>query len=286
MGLLISEIKSDMKKTLITILLTIASIIGLCQSNQCVPKVGDLFDELKQLNSSKQRVTVYRDFLDFDFISFKPSHKRLDSTSVRVGYDEKENIKEIMINHVNKLYSYSLEVYEFKDHRIFLVKRPYGNSQFRYSPTAIYYSKNKEEHYMVNVKDQFQDGYDGHQLFENFPVGNLNDISCLMRLGNDLYPQDMIKISDGKIIFYSIIKYQFEISHSLDFEMMHFFIDGDCFKVLKIEQGSCIEDVFQKVSNADSNLIVFAKPSVFTYTTAPLWIFNGAHRYHFPHKSK
>jgi hypothetical protein len=275
-----------MKKTLGFILLIVTASSGLCQSNQSAPTVGKFFDELKQLKPDKRKVSSYRDFLGFDFISFKPSNERLDSTSVRVGYDEKENIKEIIVENSNKLYSYSLEVYEFRDHRIFLVKRPYGNSEFRYSPTAIYYSKNKEEHYMLNVKDQFRNEYDGHQLFEHFPIGNFNEISCIMRLGNDLYPHDMIKISNGKIIFYSIIKYQFEISHSLDLEMMHFFIDEDYFKDLRIEKESCIDDVFEKASNTDSNLIVFSKPSVFTYTTAPLWIFNGAHRYHFARKSK
>jgi hypothetical protein len=286
MGHLILGIKSDMKKTLGIIFLTIAASSGICQSNQSGPKVGDFFDDLKHLESGRQQVSMYRDFLSFDFISFKPSNERLDSTLVRVGYDAKENINEIVINYANKMYSYSLEVYEFKDHRILLLKRPFGDSQYRYTPTAIYYSKNGEERYMINVKDQFQNAYDGHQLYENFPLGNLNDISCLMRLGNDLYPQDMIKIFNRKVIFYSIIKYHFELSHSLDFEMMHFFIDEDCFKDLEIENESCIEDIFEKVSSIDSNLIVFAKPSVYTYTTAPLWIFNGAHRYHFAHKSK
>jgi hypothetical protein len=175
-----------------------------------------------------------------------------------------------------------LVAYDFEDYRILLLQLERGG-KFRHTPTAIFNSKKSDKNYMINVKAQFKNDYDSYTLFDKFPIDKFEDISCLMKLDKDLYPRKMIKFSNSKIVLSSDFKYKFQGSHQLEQEVMHFFIDADhYYPNLQIDRNSCIEEIMDRVSNlsSESNLIIFAKPSVFNDTTAPLWIFSGAHRYH------
>jgi len=247
--------------------------------------LGDFFDKLKSLRPIKSELLSYRRFDHFDFEHFKPIGDVRDSSFVSIGCDQKGDIREIVFKGPKEVFS--LSVYDFEWYRILLLKRPTYLNEFLYTPTAIFNSKNNDENYMLNVKAQFRNDYDAYELFDSFPITDLNQVSCLMKLDKDLYPHEMVKFSNMKIVLYSGFKYEFERSHKLELEMMCFFIDADhYYKNLDINENSCMKEIIDRIINlrTESNLIVFSKPGVFNETQSPIWIFSGAHRYHLSEK--
>jgi hypothetical protein len=270
-----------MRRLIIISVLVFCTTTSFAQLRCGTPSIGDFFAKLKSLKPIKSGLLSYKKYDSFDFELFKPIGNIKDSSFVVVGYDGNDNIREIIFNDARE--PFSLAVYSFEEYRILLLKRKNNHADYLYTPTAIFNSKSGDENYMINVRAQFKNNYEAYDLFEQFPIGKFEDISCIMYLDKQLYPYEMIKFSNQRIVLYSEFKYEFEASRKLEFELMYFFIDPEhYYKDLNINENFCMKDIVSKMTElkTESNLVVFSKPSVLSKTQAPLWVFSGAHRYH------
>lgn len=261
------------------LLYLVFSTVG-CLAQPCSSfSIGQFFDELKSLKPTSEKFSFKR-YSDFDFVSFKPIDILKDDSLhyVDVGYDTNKNVKELIFRKSNE--NYSLIVYDFKDHRILLLKLQDASDEWLYTPTAILVSKCGN--YMINVRQLFEVDYNPYELFKYFPISSFEKVSCLMSLRDDLYPEEFIRFSNGKIATFSGLKYESPKSYQLEWEDVHFFVDPDhYYSNLSIDKNSSMKEIMEKTTilRTISNMIVFAKPNVFKEIDAPLWIFSGAHSY-------
>jgi len=273
-----------MKNIVALSLFCFVSSLTTCFSQPCVAfSLGEFFDELKALKTTSVKLH-FEKHSNFDFTSFKPIDEEVvDSLRyVDVGYDSKNNVRELVFRRFNEIYA--LSVYDFRDHRVLILKRRDGDGsdEWLFTSTAILASKTGN--YMINVVPLFEGDYNPYKLYKYFPVTTFDKVSCLMNLREDLYPREFVRFSNGKIVMHSGLKYEFERSRKLELEVIHFFIDPEhYFPNLGVEKNSCMKEIMDKmiVLTTKSNLIVSATPSVFKDTDAPLWIFGGGHSYFF-----
>ena len=274
-----------MKKSFVLFLACYTFTIVSCVAQQCDQSLGQFFDELKAITVRSYTETPYKltyeKHSSFNFITFEPiDDKPSDSLQyVQVGYDLKKNIKELIFRSLNEVYS--LLVYDFTDHRIFFLKRQGDFGEWMFTPTAILTSK--YGNYMINVHPLFDgDYYNYNKLFKYFPITTFEKISCLMDLREDLYPKRFVKFSNGKIVTYSGLGYEFEKSCKLDLEGIYFFIDPERHNFnLTIDRNSCIKEIMGRTVEltVKSNLRIFTSPDIFKEIVAPLWIYCGDHSY-------
>lgn len=240
--------------------------------------LGQLFAELKALKYQKQDLKFARHG-SFDFVSFKPVGEGADLSSyVDVGYDGKNTIHEIIIHSPYQVYA--LEVHDSKEHKILLLKLQDPSDRWLFTSVAILLSRCGN--YMLNVRSVFEKDYDPYELFDFFPITTFQNISCLMSLREDLYPYEFVRFSEGRIVTYSGLKYEFEKSSKLELEAMHFFIGSNVTSAdLSIRKSTNMKEVIKRsiLLRTKSNLIVFTKPKMFESLVSPLWIMGGAHSY-------
>jgi len=222
----------------------------------------------------------YEKHTNFDFVTFTPiDDKAFDSLQfVQVGYDGKKMIKELIFHSLGQ--DYALVVHIFTDHKILLLKRLNAFGEWMFTPTAILTSK--DGNYMMNVHSLFDGDYNCYDLFKYFPITTFEKVSCLMELREDLYPDKFVKFSNGKIVTYSDLRYEFEKSCKLELEGIYFFIDPEHHNFdLNIDRNTCLKEIIKRTINLsiESNLRIFTSPSVFREIKAPLWIFCGDHSY-------
>ncbi|HEY9047540.1 MAG TPA: hypothetical protein VIN08_16655 [Ohtaekwangia sp.] len=273
-----------MKNIFILSLLCYAFTIVSCFAQQCGQSLGQFFDELKTITERSYKEPPYKlsyeEYSSFDFITFKPIDDKISDTLqyVQVGYDLKKNVKELIFHSLNEVYS--LLIYDFTDHRILLLKRKDAFGEWMFTPTAIRTSK--DGNYMINVHSLFDGDYNYYKLFKYFPITTFEKISCLMDLREDLYPKRFVKFSNGKIVTYSGLGYEFEKSCKLEFEGVYFFIDPEHHNFnLTIDRNSCMKEIMERSIELTikSNLRIFTSPDIFKETIAPIWIFCGDHSY-------
>jgi hypothetical protein len=246
--------------------------------------IGDFYKILQTIKPRKELVS-YEKFSGFNYKEFKPLAGNVaEEDFFEVGYNNKKEIKEI-IHHqrVPSQISHKMLVYGYNDYVIMLYQVKLRDDPYNFVPAAFILFKEAEsnfpKNFMITLLPQFGDGDDVYTpgtLYIEYPIRKFEDISAVMVLDDNLYPKNLIKISDGQIVFDSDIHYLSD--NTVDFESASIFFGTKSHPELKISGETCLDQIhFHKVP---PDMVLTLHPSVGPVTkTAPLWIFGGAHDY-------
>ncbi len=245
------------------------------------PSFGTVISILRHVKDTKSDVVRFLDYQQFDFRAFKPLGSPVDSGKVSVGCDRNGEIRKIIVRTSHFLGSYCLLVRDLGDCRVLLLQYPEGNS-YRYTATAVLTFRNLGVSYMINVVSQFDGKQNEIDTFSEFPVGDLNQISCVMRLDEDLQVRGMFKLSNAKVVLQSSIKYEEGSLDVVDYEILHFFVDAPNYSPdLKVSETTLLDDLFNRNLFTESNMVLYSRAAVYEGHNDPIWIYNGTHRYLF-----
>jgi hypothetical protein len=106
----------------------------------------------------------------------------------------------------------------------------------------------------------------------------IDDLSVIMILDQDLFPTDIFRVSEGRIVFYSEIKYKSR--REVDFEQARLYFSPTRHENLKIRADVCPNELKQKTSSESEDMDFRLYPSDRgNIKFAPLWIRLGFPNY-------
>lgn len=242
--------------------------------------LGEVYEKLKHIDVAKMEPLTYRKYSSFNFKNFKPIENAKISEFIffEIGYNSKNQIREI-IHHEKKdsLTSYRMLVFDYPNSRILTLGTLFEETGYGYFSAVFVMDKASGFNYMINTEPVFGDV----MILESvggITYKGLNELSLIMILDKDLFPTDLFRISEGRIVFLSEVKYR--NGREIEYEQARIFFPKSQDENLKISADICPSNLKSKLLGQSEDMCFKLYPSDERRTKfAPLWIQLGFPNY-------
>lgn len=263
------------------ILMMFFSSISVCNAQNVCKSLtfGDIFLLLKNVDLKRELNLNIQKYAAFDFKKFKPEGEVSSGDYFEIGYDSKGTIEEIVHRDDKKPnLTYRMLVYDYSEYRI-LLSQYYTKTGFLFNATAFIMIKDASINFMINLFPQFDPdhGHNGFILSNDFYNNGIDDMSAIMILDLDFFPQKLYKFSKKQIVMASYFNYDKKDSHKFQGEYVYLFFNTPLHPAVKVDQNTCLSDLSNVYPNAD--LIIPQEPAFGEGTIQTLWLMSGAHQY-------
>jgi len=232
--------------------------------------LGDVFQSLQEINVERGTKLRFKNASSFNFSKFTPTDHKIDSAFYKVGYNEKNEIEEIVYEaHKTKL---TFVTYNFDNYRILLVKEVL-NKEVLFHVIAFVIMKDGHV-YLLNLSEQFYDkGY--VQRTTSFFRGSIGTLSAVMTLDENLKPIELFKFMEKQLVEHSFFVYNKDKT-LLRYEVVSFAFNTPSRPSVQINSSSCLQR-FDENKVMDYSLTL--NPENDGLPNNLLWLYHGAHGY-------
>jgi hypothetical protein len=237
----------------------------------------DVFQKVKGLDLKETGSLTFKKFSSFDFSRFLPIDNKALDQEYEVGFSATGEMREITYIGKSKFYGmYKLIVFDFKDCRILILKHLVID-KFLFTPIALVTLKSGNENYAINFVKRFgkEDACCGPFYYSEFPVTEINSISSIMLLNNDLFPMQIVQLSEMQIVISSDVLYEKDNPTKIIKESASFFLSPGYYTNLKINPSICMSELVRSCQ-VPPDLVIDMVPNIHGFDRTPLWLFGGA----------
>ncbi|MCE7864878.1 MAG: hypothetical protein DYG99_15175 [Bacteroidetes bacterium CHB5] len=263
-----------LKSRFFTFVVLLCSISNGISQDQCTT-LGEIYNILSKNQFKPNKAFRVKKYSGFDFVKFIPSGTKIGDDYFEIGYNQEDQI--VSIEHFEsslRLTRFRLNVYNYAAFRVYTYQKIDADGSSMYSSGIFIFDKKLEKHFFLNTREQFGSNARGAMLFDEFPKFSFSQLSAIMMLRDDLYPQMLWRFDKGKAVLVS----EFIYSDSITLKEEVTYIVGPESK-FSLGEHLClnnIEDWFDDCCYLPMTVQPRGNPK---YRSVPFWIYGGTHPY-------